>query len=86
MKFITLLRCSASSLAEALALGLMVLAAPAAALSELSLRYRRTAINAIGHRKDGTEVEHPYAHLDEITCVEILDVTVDEYAGFRTAV
>jgi hypothetical protein len=85
MKFITLLRCSGSSLAEALALGLVALVVPAAALGGFDLRYRRIVMRAIGHRDDGTEVKDPYAHPDEITRIDIVGITVDERAGLRTA-
>jgi hypothetical protein len=85
MKFITLLRCSGSSLAEALAVGLVALVAPAAALGGLDLSYQRTVVRAIGRRNDGTEVEDPRAHLDEITCIDIVDITVDGRAGLRIA-
>lgn len=85
MKFITVLRNSTPSLADALTLGLVVLAAPAAAIAGLDLRYRRAAVSAVGRRSDGTEVKRPHEHLGEITCIEILDVTVDGHSGLRTA-
>ena len=85
MKFIIVLRCSGSSLAEVLALGMVALVAPAAAQRGFDLRYRRTSMSAVGRREDGTAVAHPYMHPDEITCIEILDITVDGRAGLRTA-
>jgi hypothetical protein len=85
MKFITVLRCSTPSLAEALTLGLVVLAAPAAALGAVDLRYRRAEMSAIGRRGDGTEVQRPHEHLGEVTCIEIRDVMVAGRAGLRTA-
>jgi len=63
----------------------VILTAPAAALGGVDLRYRRAEMSAIGRRGDGTEVQCPHEHLDEVTCIEIHGVTVDGRAGLQTA-
>lgn len=64
------------TLADVLAVGLVVLA-PAATGSVLVLHHRRATLTAIARRDDGSEVAAPQDCLREITRLEVRDVCVN---------
>jgi len=76
MMLLHVLQTSMPSLAEALAVGLIVLAVPAAR-SVVVLRHGRATLTAVGRRDDGSEVAAPLACLSEITYLEVRAVGVD---------
>jgi hypothetical protein len=76
MMLLELLRTAASTLADVVALGLIVLAASPAARSALVLRYRRVSLVARGLREDGSEVAAAHDHPSEVTCLEVQEVHV----------
>ena len=77
MVLLQVLRSAMPSLADALAIGLVALAAPTA-MSSVELSHRRAALTAIGHRADGSTVDAPHSHLSEITRLEVQDVRAEE--------
>jgi hypothetical protein len=76
MMLLELLQNAASTLADVVALGLIVLAASPAARSALVLRYRRVSLVARGLRDDGSEVAAAQDHAAEVTCLEVQEVHV----------
>jgi hypothetical protein len=68
------------SLADALAIGLIVLVVPAAQ-STIVLRYREAALTAVGRDTAGVEVTTPRLNLDRVTHLEVHDVTVGQVSA-----
>ncbi|MFC7279219.1 hypothetical protein ACFQS1_35105 [Paractinoplanes rhizophilus] len=78
-----LLHTAARTLAEVLALGLIVLAASPAARSALILQYRRVSLVVLGRRADGSEVTAAQDHPEEVTHLEVHGVRVAALAQAR---
>lgn len=80
MVLLQVLRSAVPSLADALAIGLVALAAPTATPS-VELSHRRAALTATGRRADGSAVDAPHSHLCEITRLEVHDVRAEGHSG-----
>ena len=82
-----ILRVSVPSLAEALAVGLISLAATqaAAAGNEVILSYKRTSLRALAQTKNGAPVIDPSAELASVVRLDILRVDVEGYPALRLA-
>jgi hypothetical protein len=79
MVLLQVLRTAAPTLADVLAVGLIVLAAAPATRSVLVLQYRRATFTVLGRRADGTEVPSSMQEcLREITQVEVREVRVTD--------
>src|SRR4051794_6339929 len=68
----------AATLAEALAVGLIALAAAPVTLYLLELGHRRARVVALGRRSDGTEVCQPCEHPDDVVRLEVREVRVTD--------
>ena len=87
MLLVHLLRMSGSSLADALAIGLVQLLTPAATpLPPIGLAFERAILSAIARREDGERVAHPHSRAAEVTWLEVTDVAVSGRSGLRMAV
>jgi len=84
MMLIHILRTAMPTLADVLAVGLIVLTTPAAC-SVLVLQHRRAALTAVGRRDDGSEVSTPQQCLREITQLEVHGVSIDDHAALVRA-
>jgi hypothetical protein len=82
-----LLRMSRPSVAEALAIGLIQLLTPPAAvpMASLGLAYSRVILSAVARREDGELVAEPHARVSEIVWLEVTDVAVSGRSGIRLA-
>ncbi|MFI9833744.1 hypothetical protein ACIHIX_39355 [Streptomyces sp. NPDC051913] len=80
MVLLQLLRSAMPTLADALAIGLIAMAAPTS-MSRIELSHRRAALTATGCRTDGSTVEAPHSHLTEITRLEVHDVRAEGRSG-----
>jgi hypothetical protein len=83
MVLLQLLRSAMPTLADALAIGLIAMAAPTA-MPGVELSHRRAALTATGCRADGSRVEAPHSHLTEITRLEVHDVRADGRSGLKS--
>jgi hypothetical protein len=83
MVLLQVLRSAMPTLADALAIGLIALAAPTAAMSGVELRHRRATLTAVGLRTDGSTVQAPHSHLSEITGLQVRDVHAEGRSGLR---
>lgn len=82
MVLLQLLRSAMPTLADALAIGLIAMAAPTTK-SGIELSHRRAALTATGCRTDGSKVQAPHSHLTEITRLEVHDVRAEGRSGLR---
>jgi hypothetical protein len=82
-----ILRVSVPSLAEALAVGLVTLAATqsAAGRNEVTLNYKRATLRALAQTKNGAAVIDPKDHLPNVVRLDILRMDVEGYPTLRLA-
>lgn len=85
--FIQILRMSAPTLAEALAIGLISMHIPAAETvsPEVSLEYESTVLSAVAGSEAGDPIPSPYLRPGEVRRLEITDLLVGGRSGLRQA-
>jgi hypothetical protein len=76
MMLLHVLRTARPTLADVVAVGMVVLTASPATRSAIVLSYRRASLVARGLREDGSVVQAAEEHAEEVTCLEIQTLRV----------
>ena len=71
MMLLQVLRSARPTLADVIAVGMVVLTASPVTRSAIVLTYRRVSLVALGLREDGSVVQAAPDHAEEVSCLEI---------------